>query len=682
MFVDNLLDYDKQIISEKDNEVVLSPMDVFGKVSAMSFTTPICVSDELEEKLIAKHEGVVTKLYRESDPVECICSVNADDSPFGMFAGNGFSLPIDVGPYDDWREKEVRELSLYEKDGCLFTRKCDKGRIEMVANFVLVPIEIQEVQRVANGEFVAESITFRVKLEGNTPLKVTVPIERIEKLDVEISKRQGKCVVTNRAAFNDYIQELRIQTADCVLVKRYSEVEGWIEQEDGTLTHTAFFPEMYVTSRDYTAVQSRSLDIPTSVENGTKFLGVGKYGSAIQAMFLVAHTCYLYPFLKRSGLRPEFLVVIEAPSGSYKTGSCRELFNVFTEWDERMIAVINSTAKGIIKGIVKGYRHESVLVDDIAPGSKKQLDKSRMSLEDLTRFLSDKNKVLKSNLSQTVDVTEAPELICVVTAETGMLVRAESSAARHLTIKFGAGEFSLKEIIGFTNNQNTMKNYFAAFIHFLYEQQAYVLNLLTGRRNWYLEQATNLLPDAHPRIVGNLKVLFAVNDVVSVFEKWAGMPDVFVRERAEAAQKALVGYCRTAAGLAVTVKTEELFIQLLTKGLRDGDVKVVELKELRKLLLEDSTMDITGIALKKNCKDGNTILIVEPEAWYQKVVGYASSLGVVADKTKDEMAEALLLKGYTAKGDTSKGLYYKVSSKINDIYNRPRWLGVFVNKIF
>lgn len=682
MFVDNLLDNDKQIISEKDNEVVLTPMNVFGTLSAMSFTTPICVSDELEGKLIAKHDKAVTKLSRESEPVECIRSVNTDDSPFGMFAGNGFSLPIDVGPYDDWREKEVRELSLYEKDGCLFTRKCDKGRSEMVANFVLIPIEIQEVQRVANGEFVVESITFRVKLEGNAPLKVTVPIERIEKLDVEISKRQGKCVVANRAAFNDYIQELRIQTADCVFVRRYSEVEGWIEQADGTLTHTAFFPEMYVTSRDYTAVQSRSLDIPTCVENGTKFLEVGKHGSAIQAMFLVAHTCYLYPFLKRSGLRPEFLVVIEAPSGSYKTGSCRELFNVFTEWDERMIAVNNSTAKGIIKGIVKGYRHESVLVDDIAPGSQKQLDKSRMSLEDLTRFLSDKNKVLKSNLSQTVDVTEAPELVCVVTAEAGMLVRAESSAARHLTIKFGAGEFSLKEIIGFTNNQNTMKNYFAAFIHFLYEQQAYILDLLTGRKNWYLEQATNLLPDTHPRIVGNLKVLFAVNDVVSVFEKWAGMPDVFVRERAEAAQKALVGYCRTAADLAVTVKTEELFIQLLTKGLRDGDVKVVELKELRKLLLEDSTMDITSVALKSNRKDGNAILLVDPEAWYKKVVNFASGLGIVSDKTQDEMAEALLLKGYTAKGDNSKGLYCKVSTKINDKYNRPRWLGVFVNKIF
>lgn len=682
MFVENLLDDDKQIIRKNDKEVVPNPMDVFGTFPAMRFTTPVCVSEELEEMLVAEHDKAVAKIYRESGPVEYIGSVPADSSSFSLFAGDTFSLPIDVGPYDDRREKEVRELSLYEKDGCLFTRKCDKGKSEMVANFVLVPIEIQEVQMVANGEFVAESITFRVKLEGNAPLKVTVPIERIEKLDVEISKRQGKCVVTNRAAFNDYIQELRIQTADCVFVRRYSEVEGWIEQEDGTLTHTAFFPEMYVTARDYTAVQSRSLDIPTCVENGTKFLDVGKHGSAIQAMFLVAHTCYLYPFLKRSGLRPEFLVVIEAPSGSYKTGSCRELFNVFTEWDERMIAVNNSTAKGIIKGIVKGYRHESVLVDDIAPGSKKQLDKSRMSLEDLTRFLSDKNKVLKSSLSQTVNVTEAPELVCVVTAETGMLVRAESSAARHLTIKFGAGEFSLKEIIGFTNDQSIMKNYFAAFIHFLFECQADVLNLLTGQRSWYLEQATNLLPNTHPRIVGNLKVLLAVNDVVSVFEKWAGMPDVFVRERAEAAQKALAGYCRTAADLAITVKTEDLFIQLLTKGLHDGAVKVVELKELRKLLLEDSAMDITTVALKKDCKDGNTIILVDPEAWYKRVVNHASGLGVVPDKTQDEMAEALLLKGYTAKGDNSKGLYCKVSSKINDKYDRPRWLGVFVDKIF
>ena len=682
MIAKNLLANSKQVIKSKNNEVVLSPLDVFGASPTMLFTTPVCVSEELEKKLIAEHDEAVAKFCQESGPAESICSVSADESPFWMFASNNFILPFDVESQDDLIDQEVRELSLYEKNGCLFSRKCDKGKNDLVANFVLVPVEIQEVQSVANGDFNAESITFRVKLEGSAPFKVTVPIERIEKLDVEISKRQGKCVVTNRAAFNDYIQELRIQTTDCVFVRRYSEVEGWVERGDGTLVHTAFFPEMYVTSRDYTAVQSKNLDIATAVENGTKFLDVGRHGAAIQAMFLVAHTCYLYPFLKRSGLRPEFLVVIEAPSGSYKTGSSRELFNVFTEWDNRMIAVNNSTAKGIIKGITHGYRHESVIVDDIAPGSKKQLDKSRMSLEDLTRLLSDKSKVMKSNLNQTVDITEAPELVCVITAETGLLVRAESSAARHLTISFGAGELSLKELVGFTNDQRIMQNYFAAFIHFLYEQQANVVNMLSERRKWYLEQATGLLPNTHSRIVGNLKVLLAINDVVSAFERWAGLPDVFVRERAEAAQKALVGYCRTTADLSMVVKTEELFIQLLTKGVHNGDVKVVDMKELRKLLLEDSTMDITSIALKKDCKDGNTILLVEPKAWYKKVVDYASAIGVVVDKTQDEMAKALLLKGYTVKGDNSKGVYYKLSSKINGEYERERWLGVFVNKIF
>ena len=648
----------------------------------MLFTEPVTLSEELKKTQLAQVYTSIDQSDHHYGRPDTIQSCYEVDSQYGYLASSIFTKPLAITNTEEYHERDVKKLSLIEVQNCLYTRGKGSSKGELVANFVLQPTEIREVQKVANGDFEAETITFRVNMEGCRFFYVSVILEKIEKLDSEITKKQGRCVVLNRTAFNAYVQELRALTAECLRIKRVSLVEGWIEDEKGDFFHTSFSPDVYVTNRDYSVIRKNDLDIPNAVIEGTKFLAVGQYGPAIQAMFLTAHACYLYPFLKKCGLRPEFLVVLEAPSGSYKTGVSRELYNVFQDWENRLIAVNNSTTKGILKGIVAGYRHESCIVDDVAPGSQVHLDKSRLSIEGLTRFLSDKGQVVKSNLSQSVDVTKAPEVVCIVTAETGMLTSSESSDARHLTIRFKKGDLILSQLIQFTNRPEIMQRYFVAFIRYLYQCQTQVIAFLVQNKEDFLEKATRMLPNAHPRIVGNLKVLLAINAVVSNFEEWARLEESFIRSREAMARQAVGLYCGGAEKERAFVCTEELFLELLRKGLNDDGIKVVTIKVLREMLLDAPQLDITTIAITGTTEEGRTIIYVKQAEWYKKLQAYASDSCLSLDKSCEEMMESLQRKGYTAWGDSGKRLTRMIPSKINSQYKRERWLAIYIDMLF
>ena len=597
---------------------------------------------------------------------------HSDTSGTGQFAylrNLGFAKCESVYALQDAESVPEVQFSLRRLNGMLVKMDCD----EIVANFTLIPKRVISIQKVVDGEFETDAIVFQLNFDGKRA-ELEVPFDTLDKIDQVVSRRYPRLVVVDRSLFIDYVNELRIFYAKDLDTKRLSTVEGFVKGDGGYYYHSSM-SDIHVTNRQYPSKEECSKHFSEIVSAGIDFLDVGGDEAAINKIFLMAHLGYAFQFLAGAGYRPQFAVLLDAPSGSGKTGLCRELFNLFAAKDEQIVNINSSTAKGIEKFLKQTYRHETAVIDDIVVSSAETIDKSRATFELITRLVGDQGVTVKSLGVEKMHQSVLPEIACVITAETGFTSSAESSNARNVRIQFRRGEIEIKKLAGFTANPEVMRKYFYCFILFLVQNQKQLISYLSAERQAIWSMAYSLLKaGTHERIVGNLRSIIALAEIVRQFHMAAGIESEQLNRRWNLCVQSFADSLENNAVQSNELNLKERFVEFLHFQLKQDYLVVVEVEDMKEMLVQNQYLEF-GKYLVRWEGNGKTLYFADPDAVYENFKNWLLNEGHMMRVKKLDFFKDLLNNKIIHYGDKKTDTKRRVPNCLRN-FGLDRWLAI------
>lgn len=341
-------------------------------------------------------------------------------------------------------------------------------------------------------------------------------------------------------------------------------------------------------------------------------------------------------------------IMVIGSSGMLKTATVRELFNVFTKYQDRITSV-RSTEASLHVMTEKAYDDTLVIDDFNREGSKYEIAQKTKNIQTLVRSYSE--KVSRSKYGGNDNVKQyAIRGGLVITGETNMTGELKSGKLRYLKLVI-AEKFNGELLKKYQKNPTIMPFFFSEYIRFLQANYLGLMDFVIKRFDAYREQFCEL---REPRIIDagvHLKM------TTQIMLEWLKSTEVLT---AQECNLWLDNFERILFELLQSqskeVQTEDpciLYVKQIFELLNAGTIELAPNVEAYKLERKKYIGYVDG-----------DLLMFEKDNLYREVVNACRAKDEYLTMSSDEVLKVLKEKGISA-CNTGSNLR-KASSKLSD----------------
>jgi len=302
-----------------------------------------------------------------------------------------------------------------------------------------------------NGAETERSLTIVGEDDNGRPLeKITVPLEKFDRMDWPKEKWNMNCVVESGYGCKDNLRQAIQSTAKFAERKVVFGTTGWWNQNGkwmfcmpGDDNNTV---ELCEKTKGYSFTRNGDIDYTMEVMKSLPYSIAPK--EVMIPLIAYVFGSILNSFSAKAGKEPKTVIMLYGKTGSMKTTLAQLILSLFGRFDEDNIPMnFRDTPKSILDYCFT-LKDCAVVIDDYHPGSSREQSRQDMSTQALIRGICNREARGALDKSGHQRAAKRPQCNAVMTAEFLPNV-GESGTTRFLSIELKESDINIEELTDF-----------------------------------------------------------------------------------------------------------------------------------------------------------------------------------------------------------------------------------------